>query len=277
MKKFVCIAFMVYFGKQGRYMHHGNFSWGFVIGYGVSSHQTTCKQGSFQTGHGRTSLWRQTWLVNLQCDTLLKIPSWSVRYNAYSACRTASRSHARKLYTNQVSSRCIWHTLLFYNLCSLQQCWDSVLSRPRQCIQRHFRLKFSWYSYLFIWLDRPWGFQEIEAPIFQDSWQMTVVRLSSLRTKIFLIHICVTDWIDPRAMMRPEACGQWKIPIEPATFRLVAQCLNQLRYRLPQKLTHTWKHPAWLRARLVSTAEHLKLSEVLAKDNHVHQNRRGWM
>jgi hypothetical protein len=67
------------------------------------------------------------------------------------------------------------------------------------------------------------------------------VRLSALRAGrpllpgISLVLISVRGWVGPMAIMWLEGLYQLKNPmtsseLEPATFRLVSQCVNQLRY-----------------------------------------------
>jgi hypothetical protein len=86
-----------------------------------------------------------------------------------------------------------------------------------------------------IGLKRPLGFQKVETPRIS----VKVASLSTLRTgrlypqKISVVFISVRGFVDPRAIVWAEGLSQWTpSEIGPATFRLVAQCLNQRRHRL---------------------------------------------
>jgi hypothetical protein len=96
--------------------------------------------------------------------------------------------------------------------------------------------------------------RRLRFPEVPENRHTKVVTLSVLRTghlfpsrNIASTHFCYR-LSRPRVIQLPKVLCQWKIKItpsgiEPATFRLVAQCLDQMRHRVPP-------YTAWFRFKI---------------------------
>jgi hypothetical protein len=109
---------------------------------------------------------------------------------------------------------------------------------------------------------RPWGFQEVEAPRFQDNRHMKMASLLALRIgrlypwEIFLVHFSVRGWVDPRTVVPTEGLFQWKIPMVPIGNRslnlLFVAPTTAPPAACPNSNTHIVLKPHWFYLKLCS-------------------------
>ena len=123
-------------------------------------------------------------------------------------------------------------------------------------------------KYLFTCLHRPWGLQDV------GSRHKKEARLTALSTgrlypqEILLVLIYVRGWVDPRAIVRPEGLGQYRISmtvseIEPWTFRVVTQCLSHIQGH------STSKFLIWIGRFVVNVIKRVRMRKQLMYVGHL--------
>jgi len=91
-----------------------------------------------------------------------------------------------------------------------------------------------------------WGSQISRQSTHESGNVDSLTHRPPLPQEILLVLISVRNWDDPRAIVQPEGLGQRKIRMTPSgiesvPYRLVVQCLNQLRHRVPSVLCNGTK------------------------------------
>ena len=151
-------------------------------------------------------------------------------------------------------------THLQLNAAPLFLCWHWPLRDPRSATVIPFHIcyvkvqvKRSLYrSGQALMVPGGWGSQISRQSVHEGGKVVSPMHRPSLPQEIFLVLFSVRRWVDPRAIVRPEGLCQRKIPltssgIEPATFRLVEQCLNRLRHRVHLHFLRTFFSWWWER------------------------------
>ena len=201
--------------------------------YTVSSTELELFRNLVAHGDAREGKWRGNWRMEWVASTLTPSPN-----AVYAALLKLMRTHLGCQQPTELTSPTDLNGLVLFwerrNLVSAH-----VPSRSARAIQT-LQVKDKAIT-LQAWTV-PQGSRKFRLPDFKTIGKnkgFSALRSSHLNSplKIFVVLISVTDWVDPRAVVRPEGFYQWKIPmipteIKPATFRLVAQCLNQPRHRV---------------------------------------------
>ena len=83
-----------------------------------------------------------------------------------------------------------------------------------------------------------WGSQISRQSTYEGGKVISPTHLMPLPEEIFLVIISVSGWVNPSSIFRSEELCKLKVLmttslIEPTTFLLVAQCLNQLHHPVP--------------------------------------------